>query len=396
MNKRIKSLRSSLLKHRFPIIAISCFIVFAISSIYFFVFQQRVSMLTSKTKQLDTSLSQTKKELQELKLQDQYVINKKLKDTIQKIETTYKKAVSSYEKLLDLKSVTQKTEKFDNAFAEALSLLSQRNYATAEAKLADLNKSIDDERTKLASEFTIPQNIQTSNSLPSSGYGRQQVSIDVGNFLVDIISADLNSTRVIIDTASDSDCSNNCPTLSLGEYAARSGAFAAVNGSFFCPAEYPSCSGKTNSFDTLLMNKNKHYFNSDNNKYSTVPLAYFSGNSMGVRSQSLNWGRDTGVDGVIANFPLYVEGGQNRFGGSGDPKISNKGTRTFVGNKGSSVYIGIIYNASAEDAAKVLITLKLDNALGLDQGGSTALWYAGSYKAGPGRNIPNAVLFVRK
>ena len=39
--------------------------------------------------------------------------------------------------------------------------------------------------------------------------------------------------------------------------------------------------------------------------------------------------------------------------------------------------------------------LGMDNALNLDSGGSTALW-SGGYKAGPGRNIPNAVLFVRK
>jgi len=29
----------------------------------------------------------------------------------------------------------------------------------------------------------------------------------------------------------------------------------------FCPSTYPQCAGKTNSFDTLLMNKNKVYFN---------------------------------------------------------------------------------------------------------------------------------------
>lgn len=210
-----------------------------------------------------------------------------------------------------------------------------------------------------------------------------------------IIAADLNSTRVIVDTASDSDCNNNCPVLSLGDYVARSGAFAGINGQFFCPAEYPSCAGKTNSFDTLLMNKNKHYFNSDNNKYSTVPLVYFTGNTMGVRGQSLDWGRDTGVDAVVANFPLYISGGNNVFGGSSDPKINNKGARTFVANKGNFAYIGVIYNASSDDAAKVLKTLGMDNALGLDQGGSTALWFNG-YKAGPGRGLPSALLFVRK
>ena len=143
------------------------------------------------------------------------------------------------------------------------------------------------------------------------------------------------------------------------------------------------------------MNKNKYYFNSDNNKYSTVPLVYFTGSTMGVRGQTLEWGRDTGVDAVIANFPLYTTGGNNVFGGNGDAKLTNKGSRGFVANKGNFVYIGFIFGASSDDAAKVLKALGVDNALGLDQGGSTALW-SGGYKAGPGRNIPNALLFVRK
>src|SRR6185437_9948146 len=118
------------------------------------------------------------------------------------------------------------------------------------------------------------------------------VTTDTGTFVVSMIAADLNSTRVIVDTASDGDCSNNCPTLPLATYAQRSGAFAAINGTFFCPVDYPSCAGKTGSFDTLLMNKNKVYFNSANNVYSNVPLVYFTGNTMGVRTASSQWGRD--------------------------------------------------------------------------------------------------------
>jgi hypothetical protein len=116
---------------------------------------------------------------------------------------------------------------------------------------------------------------------------------------------------------------------------------------------------------------------------------------MRTRGQTLEWGRDTGVDAVVANFPLYISGGNNNFGGSSDPKINSAGARTFVANKENFAYIGIIYNASATQAASVLKTLGMDNALGLDQGGSTALWFNG-YKAGPGRNLPSALLFVRK
>lgn len=238
--------------------------------------------------------------------------------------------------------------------------------------------------------------LPTSNSLPGAGYSKQTVSADGQNYTVDIIAADLNSTKVIVDTASDSDCSNNCPTLPLADYVSRSGAYAGINGSFFCPSEYPSCTGKTGSFDMLLMNKNKHYFNSDNNVYSTIPAAIFSPGSARFVGQSLQWGRDTSVDSVIANYPLLVSGGNINFTESpNEPKFGAKGSRSFIASKENMVYIGVIYSATMGEAAKVLHALSMGEALNLDEGGSTAL-YSGGYKAGPGRNIPNAVLFINR
>lgn len=351
--------------------------------------------LSQKEAGIRKNLDAVKKELQTIKNEDQYVKNKKLEDDIKNIETTYKKAVVSYEKLLDLKSVSNKTDSLDKAFAQILTLLSQRNYASAGATLTSLNKQLDDEQTKIASTFSIPKNVPSSNTPPTSGYSRQQVSTDIGTFLVDVVSADMNATRVIVDTASDSTCKDNCPVLPLADYVARSGAFAGVNGSYFCPAAYPTCAGKTNSFDTLLMNKNKAYFNSENNVYSTVPAVIFLGSSMRFVGQSLEWGRDTGVDGVIANQPLLLSGGNIAFGGGSDPKQGSKGSRSFVGAKGNVAYIGVVHNATVAEVAHVLKTLGLEGALNLDSGGSTALWHAG-YKVGPGRNIPNAVLFIRK
>lgn len=143
------------------------------------------------------------------------------------------------------------------------------------------------------------------------------------------------------------------------------------------------------------MNKKKYYFNSGNNVYSTVPAAVFSGSSARFVTQSLEWGRDTGVDAVIANQPLLVFNSNVAFGGNSDPKQGSKGGRSFIGATGSTAYIGVVHNSTVAEAALVLQSLGLDNALNLDDGGSTALWYDG-YKAGPGRNIPNAVLFVKK
>lgn len=237
--------------------------------------------------------------------------------------------------------------------------------------------------------------VPTSNALPTNGFSRQKVTTDRGPFVINLVAADMNSARVIVDTASDASCSNNCPVMALKDYVNRNGAFAGINGGYFCPATYPSCSGKTNSFDTLLMNKNKVYFNSDNNVYSTVPAVIFSSGSARFVGQSLEWGRSTGPDSVIANYPLLIRDGNINFTGSGDGKLNGRGNRSFVGTKDNYVYIGVVTNATVADVAVVLKAMGMKNALNLDSGGSTALW-SGGYKFGPGRGIPNAILFVRK
>lgn len=395
--KRFISIIKSFFKNKFILIII--LILFTL--LFYFVSQQitsnnaHLSMLEKRQNDLTTKLNSAENELNMLKSQDQYVVNKKLEEEIKNIQSTFKKASDYYEKLLDLKTQSNKTGDLDKLYAKSLSLLAERNYASAEASLDKLKKDIDNEKEKITATFQIPANIVSNNTPPGSGYRRQVVNSEIGEYLVDVVSADLNSTKVIVDTASDSDCKDNCPVLSLADYVSRNGAFAGINGSYFCPASYPSCSGKANSFDTLLMNKNKKYFNSDNNVYSNVPAVIFSGNSARYVGRSLEWGRDTGVDSVIANQPLLVLGGNVVFGGDGEVKRSGKGSRSFIGNTGSTVYIGVVHNVNAQEMARVLKTMGIENALNLDSGGSTALW-SGGYKVGPGRNIPNAILFVKK
>ncbi|MBI2595938.1 phosphodiester glycosidase family protein [Candidatus Daviesbacteria bacterium] len=385
-----------ILRTKFLIILVVFFILLSGGFLYK---TNQLEVIYQKISNDDTKLRKDlfaiQKELLELKSQDQYKINQDLKKEVDNIQKTYDSAVVTYEKMLDFSGDKTKKAEFEKSFAKSLKLLSGRNYSEAGKILADVKSSIEKENQKAAAAFKIPENVPQNNTPPSSGFSQQKVHIDNRDFLVNIVSADLNSTKVIVDTASDGDCRDNCPVLPLADFVSRSGAFAGINGSFFCPSSYPSCTGKTNSFDTLLMNKNKTYFNSDNNVYSNVPAVIFSGGSARFVTQSLQWGRDTSVDSVLANYPLYVLNGEVQFSANGDPKIDSKGTRTFVGTTGSTVYIGLVYNASAGETAQVLKTMGMQNALGLDQGGSTALWFGG-YKAGPGRQIPNALLLVKK
>ncbi len=359
-------------------------------------------VLSKEKKLLSSTLSTAVKSYEELKGEDQYKVNEQLKMDIKKTHEAYSGTIEAYEDILELGVKKQDTSKMSVIYASIVKNLAELNYASAESELkilkAQVKKTKDDLAAKEAALRTAgaPAGPATeSNTPPASGYSYQAVKTEIGMYNVAIVSADLGSTRVIVDTASDGDCRDNCPVLSLGDYVSRNGAFAGINGSYFCPASYPSCAGKTNSFDTLVMNKNKTYFNSDNNVYSNVPVAVFGAGFARFIGASSGWGRDTGVDGVIANQPLLLSGGNIAFGGGSDPKQGSKGARSFVGNKGSTVYIGVVYNATVAEVAVVLKALGLENALNLDSGGSTALW-SGGYKAGPGRAIPNAILFVRR
>ncbi len=341
-----------------------------------------------------SQISQLNEKIDELQNEDQRQVNKKLKETLLQMQTSFKKSISVYENLVDLHILSKSAAKLDTDFANALNLVAASNYASGSAKLDQLAKDIAAEKQKLT---VLPTNIPApvNNTPPSSGYSIQSVQTGVGTFVVNIISADLASTKVIVDTASESDCVHNCPVLPLGTYVARSGAYAGVNGSYFCPATYPTCAGKTNSFDLLVMNKNKHYFNSDNNVYSNNPAVIFGSGYIRFVGSASEWGRDTGIDGVLSNYPLLVRGGSVTFGGNDDPKQGSAGNRSFVAHRGNTIYIGVVRGVTVVQMAHVMKTLGMDDALNLDDGGSTALW-SGGYKVGPGRDLPNVILFVRK
>lgn len=402
------------------ILVLSGLLVLVVSALVFAGFSWRraisdVSVIESERESLIQRLQAAEAELETFRTTDQVVRNEMLVADMAKIRETFRESIRTYEDIIDLRHRGVDVAGLEKDYASILNQLSRADYDSAQDVITDLNSKVSTEEQKLAAAAaavaaqaaaqqaaaaeavgeTATDGVAPTSAIPASGtYTRQAVKTDVGTFTVSIVAGDLSSTRVIVDTASDSDCADNCPVLSLGEYVGRNGAFAGINGTYFCPASYPSCAGKTNSYDLLVMNKNKTYFNSDNNVYSNNPAVIFSGGSVRFVTRALEWGRDTGVDAVISNYPLLVFNSQVVFGGDSDPKSGVKGGRSFVSNRGSTAYIGVVHSATIAESARVLHAMGMDNAMNLDNGGSTALWAAGGYKAGPGRNLPNALLFL--
>ena len=380
--------------------AVISILILAIGVTGFFVWYFYDKQIYFQGQITDTSLKlqQSKKQYENLKKVDQLKRNDALEKQIKDIEETYELASLTYEELVKLSEISKDTDALKKQYVQVIAFLSKRNVASAEATLSDLNTKIKAERAKAVASNApaIPENATINNTAPGSGYSRQYVKTDFGTYLVDVIAADLNSAKVIVDTASDGTCTNDCPVTSLADYAGRSGAFAGINGPYFCPADYPSCDGKKNSFDTLIMNKNKVYFNYDNNVYSTVPAVIFQAGSARFVGQSLDWGRDTGPDSVIAAQPMLVSGGNVVYGGDDEIKRAGKGTRSFIGASGNIAYMGVVHNANVAEVAVVLKTMGIQNAINLDSGGSTALISGGRYIVGPGRNTPFGILFVHR
>jgi hypothetical protein len=398
MNILIKKLKH----HLVPIlIGIIVFLAFGLSLILILQKQQETQKinigLNAQIIKNTETINTIQAEIDRLNKEDLRVANKEVKKEIADLQASFKLAVVAYEQVLYIEARGSTITSEQSKFSSILNYLAKNDFKSAQKTIDELMVEINKEKMRLSQLVAapIPANVPEIKEAPSSGYRRQKVVVDDASFLVDVISADLSSTKVIVDTASDGTCTNDCPVLPLATYVSRSGAYAGINGTYFCPDSYPSCVDKKNTFDVLLMNKNKVYFNSDNNVYSTVPVAIFSGTSGRFISQSSGWGRDTNVDAVIANRPLLVLDGNIAFGSGGEDKEVIRSNRSFLGSSGSTAYIGVVHNASVVESAKVLQVMGIKNAINLDSGGSTALW-SGGYKSGPGRNLPNVVLFVKK
>lgn len=340
--------------------------------------QARVSELTTLAE-----------EYEKLKSDDQVVKNVELSKEIGDIQKTYEEGAKLFEDRADLVITVGKISAVDMALAKFLRLLGDRDWSGANEQTKKVRAEID--KIVIANTPKVPTvaNAPASNAAPGSGYARQKVSTSRGDFVVSLVVAP--GARAVIETAGDSDCTDNCPTKSLAEHVAASGGFAGINGSYFCPPDYPQCQGKVNSFDTLAVNgRSKAVINRANNVYSTVPLVAAYGTSLSFYDQTVQWGADTSSGGGLANYPRLL-----RDGSVATTQENGKGTRGFIGMKDGAIVIGHVFAASFADTSEVLKTLGLQNAMNLDGGGSSALWVDGVYKVGPGRSLPNAIVLVR-
>ena len=312
-------------------------------------------------------------------------------------------------KLADYQKQGVNVSQIDKALVELRGLIDEGSYEQAleealllDTKLDDLlaKKKLEDQRK--AQEETARKALvsaQTTQINAWSLYERKTIQTSRGSFTVDLVTINLGNPnlRIITDTAASDNCFDNCPTKPLASYISENGGFAGINGSYFCPPDYASCAGKVASFDTPV-------YNSRLGKIINADKLFWNGRAFFTVDKSKNVrffqeARDyngTSLQAGIGNFPALVAGGRKVLNeGALDDKLRTaKITRGGIGNKGHLLYILVARAANVGDLAAIFGALGAENAMNLDGGGSSTLFYNG-YKVGPGRSLPNAVIFAQ-
>ena len=98
----------------------------------------------------------------------------------------------------------------------------------------------------------------------------------------------------------------------------------------------------------------------------------------------------------ISNYPLLLAAGSVVDSESEQSDYQKqKGTKGSIGTDGTNVFLALVTNANVTDSAYVLQAIGETDALNVDGGGTSALYIDGSYKVGPGRLLPNAILLTK-
>jgi len=240
-------------------------------------------------------------------------------------------------------------------------------------------------------------------------YALRSVATARGTFDAHVLVLERARWRMQTLAANSSDCSNGCAAKSLADHAKTVGASMGIHGSYFCPPDYADCAAKTNSFLSPMFDTVSGTMRMAGSiPFHNGPLVASSKNGeMHFFRRATDFGNPayfesthgSALDAAMANYPALVDGGAAV--AESEPRLedgmkTNKATRGGIGFSADKVFLVIAKGATVPDLAAVMVALGATNAMNLDGGGSSALLYGGTYKVGPWRALPNAIVFTAK
>lgn len=249
---------------------------------------------------------------------------------------------------------------------------------------------------------------QSAHAAVDSGYESLAVDTGAGIISVQLVRINLESDGLQVKSlsAADYDCKDNCPVQSLGSYVSEANGFAGINGSYFCPSDYASCAAQDGSYFWMWYDSVADVFiNSYQNQFNKGPvIAFDTDNNFHFFRNAKDWpgkaafeaNNNTFLSAAISNGPGLVYEGQLIVsdGDLDDKQRTVKSNRSGIGFKNGNVYVAVASSATVMDLGRAMYAMGMTHAMNLDGGGSSALFYNGQYLRGPGRNIPNALVFA--
>jgi hypothetical protein len=237
---------------------------------------------------------------------------------------------------------------------------------------------------------------------------KEEIIVGNDKFYADIIRIDLKNPnlKIITESASpdpDNKDAKSYGSKSLASYVIKNNGFAGMNGTYFCSS---SGCGKMNYYFFPLFNTSeKRMINSDQFKYwTTGPLfAFDRENNFYYFKDSREFGSvdafenkyGVKLSAAIGNKPRLIEEYMNLLidWDLDDKQKNTKSLRNAIAYKDNNIYLIIVRDATVPDLAEIMKKMGMEYALNMDGGYSSALFYNDEYMIGPGRNIPNAIIF---
>jgi hypothetical protein len=288
----------------------------------------------------------------------------------------------------------------------------------------DWNKQVDDLPEAFVTDYRFGTDINSAADYSAAGrlaaatgidaadgasYEYRKVITAAGAFDTHIITLDRKRYRMKTLVAAAADCTDQCAAKPLSDYAKQLSAGIAIHGSYFCPPDYADCAGKTYSFLWPIFDSaNRQMRNSDNIKFHEAPiiaaygdgrLAYYRRANAYASLAAFEAAYASPIEAAMANYPGLVENGSVIV--ETEPRLEEgqrtvKGTRGAIGFNQDKIFLVVAKSATVIDLAGIMLSLGAADALNLDGGGSAAVLFGGVYKIGPGRLLPNAIVFTKQ
>lgn len=267
--------------------------------------------------------------------------------------------------------------------------------------MRELGLGITRQDLSLIHKFGISESLDTY-----SAYEHKKIDVNGNMFTIDLVTIDMNNPNLkIITVAVDkTDCVASCQAKDLGAYVLDNKAFAGINGTYF---ESYSSTKRNYYFYPVYDSNEKILINEDQLKYwTTGPIFvwdtnnkfyYFKDSREFVGVKAFEEKYNVKIQAALGNKPRLIENGMNLLleWDIDEKQKSAKLARNAIGIKDNKIYLVVAQSATVPDLANIMKAIGVDYALNLDGGYSSALWYNDEYMVGPGRNIPNAIVFAQ-